>query len=125
MLSLRAFLTGALAALLVAQVAAVDQTVNPQLGDEIKLAPTNYDKVNKLLPNDSDWTYDFTTNKFYTFAPGGVSNANAAIFPSPNYDRTRPDSCNSQSRPMLHASTSLPSEPPMWSSPSRVQPTRT
>ena len=68
MLSLRAFLTGALVALLVTQVAAVDQTVNPQLDDEIKLAPTNYDKVNKLLPNDSDWTYDFTTNKFYTFS---------------------------------------------------------
>ena len=82
MRSLRTFLTSALVALLVAQVAAVDQTVNPQLDDEIILSPTNYDKITKLLPNNTDWIYDFTTNKFYNFAPGGVSNANAATFPA-------------------------------------------
>ena len=52
------------------------------LDDETKLAPTNYDKITELFPNDIDWIYDFTTNKFYNFAPGGVSNANAATFPA-------------------------------------------
>ena len=82
MLHERSLLTGALVTLLVTQVAAVDQTVNPHLDDETKLAPTNYDKITKLFPNDTDWIYDFTTNKFYNFAPGGVSNANAATFPA-------------------------------------------
>src|SRR6266496_1780698 len=74
MLNARSFLTGSLVALLVTQVATVDQTVNPHLDDETKLAPTNYDKITKFFPNDTDWIYDFTTNKFYNFAPGGVSN---------------------------------------------------
>lgn len=38
----QAFLTSALVALLVTQVATLDRTVNTELDDEIKLAPTNY-----------------------------------------------------------------------------------
>lgn len=78
----KSILTSTLAALLAGQAVAVDQTVNAQLDDAIKLAATNYDKITKELPNNSDWTYDFTTNEFYNFAPGGVANANAATFPA-------------------------------------------
>lgn len=70
------------AALLAGKALAVDQTVNAQEDQDIVLAATNYDKINKILPSNSDWTYDFTTNQYYNFAPGGVSNANAATFPA-------------------------------------------
>jgi hypothetical protein len=36
----------------------------------------------KLLPKDSDWVYDFTTNPLYTWTPGSVVNGNAATFPA-------------------------------------------
>jgi len=82
MVSRKTLFTSVVAALYVGLVVAVDVTVNPQEDDAIKLAATNYDKITKILPNNGDWTYDFTTNKYFSWAPGGVSNANAATFPA-------------------------------------------
>lgn len=68
---------GLIAGLVLASVAlAVDVTTNPTLVDKLKLAATNYDRM-QLLPKDSDWEFDFTKQAKYTFAPGGVVNANA------------------------------------------------
>lgn len=60
---------------------AVDNDVNPDLVQKLRMANTNLDRM-KLLPDDSDWFFDFTKQDKYTFAPGGVINANAATFPA-------------------------------------------
>ena len=66
----------------VASVAlAMDVDKNPELVSKLRLANTNLDRM-KLLPKDSDWFFDFTKQDKYTFAPGGVVNANAATFPA-------------------------------------------
>ncbi|OAP58912.1 hypothetical protein AYL99_06209 [Fonsecaea erecta] len=71
-----------LACAAVASVAlAVDTDVNPSLVAQLRVANTNLDRMN-LLPNDSDWLFDFTKQAQYTFSPGGVINANAATFPA-------------------------------------------
>jgi hypothetical protein len=62
-------------------VFAVDKTVNPTLDQQLFEAPTNLDRL-ALLPDDQEWVFDFTAQPFYTFAPGGVINANAATFPA-------------------------------------------
>ena len=59
----------------------VDKDVDPDLVTKLKMANTNLDRMN-LLPKDSDWFFDFTKQDKYTFAPGGVINANAATFPA-------------------------------------------
>ncbi|KKY26287.1 putative spherulin-1A [Phaeomoniella chlamydospora] len=67
---------------IIASVAlAVDVDVNPDLVAKLKMANTALDRL-KLLPKDSDWLFDFTTQAKYTFSPGGVVNANAATFPA-------------------------------------------
>lgn len=66
---------------IVALVKAVDKDVNPDLVAKLRMANTNLDRM-KLLPNNDDWIYDFTTSDKYTYAPGGVINANAATFPA-------------------------------------------
>lgn len=60
---------------------AVDVDSNPDLVAKLRMANTNLDRMN-LLPKDSDWFFDFTKQEKYTFAPGGVINANAATFPA-------------------------------------------
>jgi hypothetical protein len=35
-----------------------------------------------ILKDDADYHFDFTKNKNYNFAPGGVANMNAATFPA-------------------------------------------
>jgi hypothetical protein len=60
---------------------AIDKTVNPTLDESLFIAPTNLDRM-ALLPSNDDWIYDFTEQPYYTFAPGGVINANAATFPA-------------------------------------------
>ncbi|MCJ1229679.1 hypothetical protein MMC12_006348 [Toensbergia leucococca] len=62
-------------------VQAVDVTVNPALVGQLKTAATQLDRLN-LLPEDSDWLFDFTAQPKYTFSPGSVVNANAATFPA-------------------------------------------
>ena len=66
----------------VASVAlAVDNDKDPNLVAQLRMANTNLDRM-KLLPDDSDWFFDFTKQDKYTFSPGGVVNANAATFPA-------------------------------------------
>jgi len=62
-------------------VLAVDTDKDPGLVSKLRLANTNLDRM-KLLPDDSDWFFDFTKQEKYTFSPGGVINANAATFPA-------------------------------------------
>ena len=54
---------------------------NPALVGQLKTAATQLDRLN-LLPEDSDWLFDFTAQPKYTFSPGSVVNANAATFPA-------------------------------------------
>ncbi|GAB7347631.1 hypothetical protein MBLNU459_g4501t1 [Dothideomycetes sp. NU459] len=63
------------------RVVAVDKTRNPELVAQLKTAATQLDR-DALLPDDSDWLFDFTAQEYYTFSPGGVINANAATFPA-------------------------------------------
>jgi len=73
---------GFVAFAVVASVAlAVDTDKNPDLVTKLLTANTNLDRMN-LLPDDSDWFFDFTKQDKYTFSPGGVVNANAATFPA-------------------------------------------
>ena len=60
---------------------AVDTDKDPNLVSKLRMANTNLDRM-KLLPDDSDWFFDFTKQDKYTFSPGGVVNANAATFPA-------------------------------------------
>jgi len=60
---------------------AVDTTIDPALDEKLTMSPTQLDRQ-KLLPDNSDWQFDFTKSDFYTFAPGGVVNMNAATFPA-------------------------------------------
>ncbi len=59
----------------------VDPTRDPATVAKLKLAATNLDRMN-ILSSDADWQYDFSTNQFFTYAPGGVANADAATFPA-------------------------------------------
>lgn len=59
----------------------VDTDKDPDLVAKLRTATTNLDRM-KLLPNNDDWFFDFTKQDKYTFAPGGVVNANAATFPA-------------------------------------------
>lgn len=64
----------------VASVAlAIDTDTDPDLVAKLRMANTNLDRM-KLLPDDSDWFFDFTKQDKYTFSPGGVVNANSATF---------------------------------------------
>jgi len=77
----RSILSGLLATLLSLQASAVDVTRNPGLVAQLDTAATQLDRL-ALLPTDSQWTFDFTAQPSYTFAPGSVVNANAATFPA-------------------------------------------
>ncbi|KAL1310990.1 hypothetical protein AAFC00_001210 [Neodothiora populina] len=76
-----AAITTALLVLLPRLVSSVDITRDPELVAKLRASASNLDR-RALLANDSDWLYDFTLQRTYTFAPGGVSNANAATFPA-------------------------------------------
>jgi hypothetical protein len=62
-------------------VAAVDETTNPGRIAQLIAANSHLDQQ-AILKDDSDWHFDFTENKNYNFAPGGVANMNAATFPA-------------------------------------------
>ena len=68
-------------AALVGFVAAVDETTNPGRIAQLIAANSHLDQQ-AILKDDSDWHFDFTENKNYNFAPGGVANMNAATFPA-------------------------------------------
>ena len=64
---------------LMAGAYAVDSPVNPSLNAQIKAAPN---KLAELDLVSDQYVFDFTKQKYYSYAPGGVVNANAATFPA-------------------------------------------
>jgi len=70
--------------------------INTNLVQQLKVATTNMDRMN-LLPESSDWFFDFTKSDKYTFSPGGVIYADAATFPA-----TIGNGMSMVSRPFLH-----------------------
>lgn len=61
---------------------AVDKTRDPALDANLATAATQLDRLALLSTND-DWLFDFTVQQpYYNFAPGGVTNMNAATFPA-------------------------------------------
>jgi hypothetical protein len=76
-----------LAVALALSVSAVDVTLNPDLISKLITANSQLDRL-ALLPDDAkDWHFDFTSQKNYNFAPGGVVNMNAATFPAAEGNR--------------------------------------
>jgi hypothetical protein len=81
------FLATTLSLLLANPVSAVDITSNPDLIAKLITANSQLDRL-ALLPDDAkDWHFDFTSQKNYNFAPGGVVNMNAATFPAAKGNR--------------------------------------
>jgi hypothetical protein len=76
-----ALTVGLVSAALVGLVAAVDETTNPERIAQLVAANSHLDQQ-AILSDDLDWHFDFTRNKNYNFAPGGVANMNAATFPA-------------------------------------------
>lgn len=71
-----------LLALLWLKASAIDITNDPERVAKLTMAATQLDRL-ALLPSNADWTFDFTTQTyFYNWAPGGVTNMNAATFPA-------------------------------------------
>ncbi|KAM3414110.1 Spherulin-1B [Cercospora zeina] len=71
-----------LLALLWLKASAIDVTKDPEAVAKLTMAATQLDRL-ALLPNSADWTFDFTAQQFfYNWAPGGVTNMNAATFPA-------------------------------------------
>ncbi|KAJ4375298.1 hypothetical protein N0V83_002384 [Neocucurbitaria cava] len=60
---------------------AKSHTTNPDLNARLKTAATNFDRQ-ALLPQDSDWYYDFEQHPNYNSAVGAVITADAASFPA-------------------------------------------
>lgn len=103
----RAALTvGVLFASLAGLVAAVDETLDPELIAKLITANSHLDQQ-ALLEDDKDWHFDFTSSKNYNFAPGGVANMNAATFPAAKIGGM---TCKSSLRrhPSLFVSTAKP-----------------
>ena len=57
------------------------EALNPNLNAMLKTATTNTDR-HGLLPNDTDWYYDFSQNQNFNNQIGSVITANAATFPA-------------------------------------------
>jgi hypothetical protein len=57
------------------------RTLHPELNAALRTAATAFDRA-ALLPNDADWTYDFTKHPNYDSPTGAVINADAATFPA-------------------------------------------
>lgn len=63
-------------------VAAIDKTKSPELIARLATAATHLDRQ-ALLQSDKDWLFGFNEQRpSYNFAPGGVTNMNAATFPA-------------------------------------------
>jgi len=61
--------------------AAVDETSDAPKIARLITANSHLDEQ-AILSDDKDYHYDFTKNKNYNFAPGGVANMNADTFPA-------------------------------------------
>ncbi|KAL6707769.1 hypothetical protein ACN47E_003669 [Coniothyrium glycines] len=57
------------------------RTINPDLNARLRTAASNQDRL-ALLPNDSDWWYDFDLHPNFNSAIGSVITADAATFPA-------------------------------------------
>jgi hypothetical protein len=78
---------------------AVDVTEQPDLIAKLITANSQLDRL-ALLPNDAThWHFDFTTKQNYNFAPGGVTNMNAATFPAAKGNRMTRECLPSQAFP--------------------------
>jgi hypothetical protein len=68
---------------LVSLLTLIPQTIalNPNLNAMLKTAATNTDR-HELLPNDTDWYYDFSQHRDFNNKVGSVITANAATFPA-------------------------------------------
>ena len=81
-------LSHALLAVTVAlSASAGDVTSNPDLIAKLITANSQLDRLALLPDDDKDWHFDFTAQKNYNFAPGGVVNMNAATFPAAKGNR--------------------------------------
>lgn len=81
-MNLPSTLTALIFGALVQHVAAIDKVRDPSLDAKLGSAATQLDRLT-LLPSDKDWLFDFTSQQpYYNFAPGGVTNMNAATFPA-------------------------------------------
>lgn len=74
-----ALATGLLA--LTNSIVAVDQAVDAGLNTKLAGATSQLERM-AMLDSDEDWIFDFTKQEYYSFAPGGVVNMNAATFPA-------------------------------------------
>lgn len=92
-------------------ISTVDITSNASLIAALITANSQLDRL-ALLPDDAtDWHFDFTIQKNYNFAPGGVINMNAATFPAakgnrmtrkhPFLPKTDERRCSPQGRPAI------------------------
>lgn len=85
---------GLLLAALTQHAIAVDKTRDASLDANLVTAATQLDRLS-LLPGDDDWLFDFTIQQpFYNFAPGGVTNMNAATFPAAKGNGMTCESCS-------------------------------
>lgn len=57
------------------------KALNPNLNAMLKMAASNTDR-HGLLPNDTDWYYDFFTHRNFNESVGSVITADAATFPA-------------------------------------------
>jgi hypothetical protein len=69
--------------LLVSLLTLIPETkaLNPNLNAMLKTAATNTDR-HGLLPNDTDWYFDFSQHRDFNNQIGSVITANAATFPA-------------------------------------------
>ncbi|KAH8912453.1 RmlC-like cupin [Coniochaeta sp. PMI_546] len=65
--------------LLAATAAAVDKPKDADLNAKLKVSATELSKLDLI---HDQLVYDFKSHPYYTYAPGGVVNANAATFPA-------------------------------------------
>lgn len=68
-------------ALTLASSTSANKALNPNLNAMLKMAATNTDR-HALLPNDTDWYYDFPSHSNFDDKVGSVITADAALFPA-------------------------------------------
>jgi hypothetical protein len=85
-------------------VAAVDETLDPGRIAQLITANSHLDQQ-AILSDDKDYHYDFTKNKNYNFAPGGVANMNAATFPAAKIGGMTSESLLSDTPSLLYPHT--------------------
>ena len=95
-----ALTVGLIFATLTGSVAAVDETLDAGLIARLITANSHLDQQ-AILEDDKDYHYDFTQNKNYNFAPGGVANMNAATLPAAKIGGMTSESSSASDTPSL------------------------